>query len=49
MEYLKTLIILFLSLFLFLQSNAQSAAERTNYDESKVPDFELPDLLTTFD
>ena len=49
MEFLKTLIILFLSLSLSLQSNAQSAVERTNYDESKVPDFELPDLLTTFD
>lgn len=49
MEFLETLIILFLSLSLSLQSNAQNAVERTNYDESKVPDFELPDLLTTFD
>ena len=50
MKRFKITTILFLGLLsLSLQSIAQSAASRANYDESKVPEFEIPDLLTSFE
>lgn len=48
MKTLKTAIILFWAVSLSLQSIAQSTTSNVNYDESKVPHFEVPDVLTTF-
>ena len=49
MDHLKTLLLLTLGLALFLTSAAGAQQPATNYDESKVPEYTLPDPLVLSD
>ena len=49
MKYLRKFLVLILGVFIAVQfSYGQWSKFEPNYDESKVPDFEVPDPLITF-
>src|SRR5690554_1158204 len=49
MKSYAIVLILFAGMFLYHPGNSQSLSSKANYDETKVPLFNLPDLLESFE